>query len=184
MSYYLFKRKQFIRVGDKLFPLVKYADSSARSIYGTRDYHWSLYNITDLDRLLIPINYWEEARRERIRDVIYWTKRYSKNTDIPDEELYGFCGDRYPSGMKIKNEKSFLSSRRLVKFQDFLKNNFGGFVIKFVTYDRMTHDTKDSEYHKISSEKDLVNADEAYQTYCKKMPAGCGITIGIEGVNI
>lgn len=182
MSYYSYKKKCYIDMNGMIFPLVKYADSSVRTWDGKWDYHWCHFNITDQQRLLIPKDEWEKAKEDRIEWDLDRLRSCSWIEKEPDMESYNYAGNTYPGGSRIKHLRNFLSTRKLVKLNDFLAENHGGFHIKVKYYDQKTFDDQKTESYQINSEDDLIKADLKFQKFAAEKPKFCGICIGICGI--
>lgn len=182
MSYYSYKKKCYIDMNGMIFPLVKYADSSVRTWDGKWDYHWCHFNITDQQRLLIPKDEWEKAKEDRIEWDLDRLRSCSWIEKEPDMESYNYAGNTYPGGSRIKHLRNFLSTRKLIRFEDFLMENHGGFRIVVKYYDAKTFEDKKTQSYQIDSEEDLIKADLKFQKFAAEKPKFCGICVGICGI--
>lgn len=182
MSYYSYRKKCYIEVNGLIFPLVKYADSSVRTWNGKWDYHWCHFNITDQQRLLISKADWEKAKKDQIEWNLKRLRACSWIETEPDMESYNYAGNTYPGGSRIKHLRNFLSTRKTVKFDDFLVENHGGFRIEAKYYDQKTFVDQNTESYQINSEDDLIKADLKFQKFAAKKPKFCSICVGIYGI--
>lgn len=182
MSYYSYRKKCYIDVNGLIFPLVKYADSSVRTVEGKWDYNWCHFNITDQQSLLISIKDWIKAKDERIEWDLEQLRLSPFTIGEPDMESFNYSGNAYPGGSRIKHLRNFLSIRKLIRFEDFLMENHGGFRIVVKYYDAKTFEDKKTQSYQIDSEEDLIKADLKFQKFAAEKPKFCGICVGICGI--
>lgn len=183
MSYYLYKEKKYVSVDGKIFPLVKYADSSIRNWEGKRDYHWTIYNIVNMGILADPKE-WEEERKAAIEKEFELLQACKWIEDPITLDSTNYCGNSYPGGYKIRNKRAFLSAKKTIPLETLLAQNFGPFAIDLKIYDKSSYKTQNSESFLIRTNEDLIQADARYKEVHDSLSDELGICLGVSGLCI
>lgn len=182
MSHYIYKKKQFIKCGESILPLVKRAHSSVRFNGGGFDYYWEHLNITEHNGLLIPKELWDKEREAIVQREFqqlscyyeqqkkFWSPAFMpddlKRLEHPDMECTNFSGAQFPSGRKIKNMYAFLSTKRLLSMEDFLERNMGGFFIRLYSFEKYALSESFHTQIIVNKESDIFDAEREYQNLC------------------
>lgn len=189
MSHYIYKKKAFLETNNgKILPLCLYADSSITSKtydrFGRCHYYhprsWCV-NTLSIGGLLVDKNLFNEVAKKEYEDELKSLQRYIDKSESTgrkaDGESYSYYGTVYPGGGKMKNMKSFYSTRRTVPVEEFLKNH--NFSLKIESYDTKTFKTIKQETVFIRTENDLIYAQEVYEKLKEKYGYIC---IGVYGL--
>lgn len=182
MSHYIYKDKKFLEINGKILPLILYADSSVTEGYSRKHpAHWFIDTLSAEPALLIDKELYQKAANEKVQSRIDWLKKNYPDSN-PDLDSYNPFGDTYRGNGKLRGMKSFLSCKRTVSAEDFLRRE--AFSVRLEPCDK--HYKKLEGYEKrysfyITSTEDIIHMDEWYRELRKLNPEAL-ICISVHGL--
>ena len=195
MSHISYKKKCFLRLPDnKVFPLSLYSDSSLTSVkydrYGRKHVynpkHWCVNVLDKNEGMVVDIDKFNELAEQKYNESMEYldefNQKYCNGNEPPNKNSYNYFGTVYPSGSKMKDMKSFYSTKNLIDVEEFLRTHT--FRIRVSCYDKKTYNTIDGESFYIETIEDILKANDKFLEYAKNKEYQLCVGIsGLEGVD-
>lgn len=191
MSHYSYKKKAFLGLPNNLIlPLCLYADSSLTTNTYDRHgrkhtlhpKHWCV-NTLGLGGILVDKQKFDEevnaAYEREMQHLEEFRLTHEPHRPKADKDSRSYYGTVYPSGGKMKDMKSFYSTKHLIDAEDFVSKNH--FNITISTYDTKTYNTIHKRGVYIDSVEAILKAHESYIEMKNNFPNE-GICIGVYGL--
>ena len=182
MSYYMYKEKQFLEIDGKILPLIRYADSSVTDGYSRKHPSWwFIYTLDAEPALLIDKKLYQETAERKVQERIDWLNKHYPN-DEHSLDSYNPYGDTYRGNGKLRGMKSFLSCKRTVSAEDFLKKE--AFSVRLEPcdkYGKQLDGYEKSYSFYITSVDDVLQMDKWYREF-RELNTEASVCIGVYGL--
>lgn len=163
MSHYIYKEKAFLEMPNgNILPLILYADSSVTGMSGrNHPAHWFIQTLGCEPGLVVDKKLYQKAADEAVQSRLDWLKEH-----YPDEDhsldSYNPYGDTYRGNGKIRGMKSFLSAKRNISAEEYLRRNCFSVYLKPNNSENMSFYITDID--------DIQRMDDWYRQYRKDYP--------------